>query len=255
MISINKKRHTLVLFLLFCAFNVSIAQSEPPGKVLFVGNSYTYFWNLPQNVALMAQAKELDIETTQSTAGGSHWGHHWRGERDLKTMELLHEGNYDAVVLQNHSMSTLERVDSIMYFGQKFAEIIKHKGARIYLYQTWSREWNPYMQETITEVYNQLAEKIHAQVVPVGQAWERAKQLRPDINLYDEDGSHPSSLGTYLTACVFYGVLTGQSPVGLPNRMSTLDAQGQKLFINIQSPQTALFCQKVAEDIINEYID
>lgn len=251
----SEKRYLLIVIINLLLFNLAITQSDPPSKVLFIGNSYTYFWNLPQNVALMAEAEDLNIITMQSTAGGSHWGHHWRGERDLLTKEILNKGAYDAVVLQNHSMSAFNRVDSLMYFGQAIAEIINNKGAKIYLYETWSREWDPYMIETIKMVYNELAVKLNAQVVPVGQTWQRAIQLRPDISLYDEDGSHPSSLGTYLTACVFYGVFTGKSPVGLPNRLSTKDANGEKLYINIQSSESALFCQKVAEEIINKNID
>ena len=230
-------------------------QSTIPEKVLFVGNSYTYFWNLPQNVGLMAAASEIKMKTSQSTAGGSHWGHHWRGERNLTTLDLLNNGDYDAVVIQNHSRSALDMPDSLMFFGKKLADLIKMKGAKIYLYQTWAREWDPYMQAIITEKYLDLAKIINAQVVPVGQAWERARELRPEMVLYDEDGSHPSSLGTYLTACVFYGILTQKSPVGLPHRLSTLDKDGEKLFINIQSQESALFCQKVAEEIINKYVD
>ena len=233
----------------------SLTGQEIPEKVLIVGNSYTYFWNLPQHVSLMAESEELIIHTYQSTAGGSHWGHHWRGERNLNTIDLIKEGDYDAIVLQNHSMSSFERKDSLMHYGKLFSQLIKSKGASIYLYQTWAREWDPYMQSNITEVYNELGEKINAQVVPVGLAWQKARQLRPDINLYDADGSHPSALGTYLTACVFYGVLTKRSPVGLPGRLLSKDSNGEKLYINIQSNGDVLFCQKVAEEIINEYID
>ena len=62
----------------------------------------------------------------------------------------------------------------------------------------------------------------------------------------------PSSLGTYLTACVFYGILTGQSPIGLPHRLESEDAYGEHLYLNIQSTENALFCQKVADEIIRQ---
>jgi hypothetical protein len=38
---------------------------------------------------------------------------------------------------------------------------------------------------------------------------------RPDINLYDSDGSHPSLEGTYLAACTFFTVLTGMDAASL----------------------------------------
>ena len=241
------------MFFLFIQLSASHAQEVEGEKILFVGNSYTYFWNLPQTVEAMAKEKSFPLEARQSTSGGTHWGHHWRGERELKTRNKIENGDFTAVVLQNHSMSALNRVDSMFHFGALFAEKIKAKGADVYLYMTWAREWNPYMQAEIKEQYMALGEKLGAKVVPVGPAWERARALRPGFPLYDEDQSHPSPLGTYLTACVFFGTFSGQSPVGLPSRLIATDSHGEKIYLNIQSAENALFCQKVAEEILGEY--
>ena len=251
----NLSKQLLIFVICLCSVTSAFAQPEIPQKVLFVGNSYTYFWNLPQTVQAMAKEKGISLTTRQTTAGGSHWGHHWRGDRQLKTVSILEENNFDAVVLQNHSMSTINRVDSMYHFGQRLVNLAKKKEAQIYLYMTWAREWNPYMQATITEEYIKLAGKLNARIVPVGPAWERARQLRPGFPLYDDDGSHPSPLGTYLTACVFYGIFTNQTPVGLPNRLVSTDKDGEKLYLTIQSRENALFCQKVAEEIINQLVD
>jgi hypothetical protein len=224
-------------------------------RVLFVGNSYTYFWNLPQNVESMAESTGNTISTYQSTAGGSHWGHHWRGERDLTTIDIIKNGNFDIIILQNHSMSAFNRSDSLQYYGQLMSELADESDSKVYLYETWSRTWDPFMQEVISNAYEDLASKIGAQVVPVGKAWQKARQLRPELSLYDSDGSHPNSTGTYLTACVFYAVLTGKSPVGLPNRLVSKDFKGEKLYLNIQSAGDALFCQKVAESMVENYLD
>ena len=248
------KFKSIFLFSLFISIN-SFAQKEIPKKVLFVGNSYTYFWNLPQTVQAMAAEKKIDLITRQSTSGGAHWGHHWRGEKKLKTKEIIKKGDFDAIVLQDHSMSAINRVDSMFHFGQRLNNLGKKQGAQMYLYMTWAREWNPYMQPTIIEKYTKLAENLNARIVPVGPAWERARQLRPGFPLYDDDGSHPSPLGTYLTACVFFGILTNQSPVGLSHRFVSYDKNGEQLYLTIQSKENALFCQKVAEEIINQLVD
>lgn len=244
----------LILFITI-QYSTSLSAQEAPEKVLFVGNSYTYFWNLPQTVEAMAKEQKIEMSTRQSTSGGTNWGHHWRSERNLKTLEIIKDGDFDAIILQNHSMSSINRIDSMDYYGKLLGDLIKKKGAQPYLYMTWAREWNPYMQETITKKYIELAGRLNARIIPVGPAWERARQLRPGFPLYDPDGSHPSPLGTYLTACVFYGILTNQTPVGLPHRLTTIDKNGEKLYLTIQSTQDALFCQKVAEEIINNLID
>ena len=248
------KKILLILLGVFI-FQITSAQDKSNQKILFAGNSYTYFWNLPQHVSAMAESQQVDLTAQQSTSGGASLGHHWRGERGLKTIEKINKGNFDIVVLQDHSRRSIDHPDSLLLFGKKFGDLIKKSGAQPYVYMTWAREWDPFMQKTITEKYIALAEKINARIVPVGPAWQRARELRPNLNLYDKDGSHPNSTGTYLAACVFYGVITNQSPVGLPHRLISKDENGEKLYLNILSLNDAIFLQKVAEEVINIMVD
>jgi hypothetical protein len=228
------------------------AQTDNTKNVLFVGNSYTYFWNLPQVVAQMAEERDLAITTQQSTSGGTNLGQHWRGAKALKSVNLIKEGDFDIVVLQDHSRQALDAPDSLLHYGTLLGDLAKASGAQPYVYLTWARQWDPSMQKAITKEYKALAKKINAKVVPVGLAWEKARQINPHFPLYDQDQSHPSSLGTYLTACVFFAVITEQSPVGLPNRLVTTDKNGEKLYLTIQSAADALFCQKIAEEVVAE---
>lgn len=250
-----KNRIALIILIVVGFLSVGLSQQQSEQRILFVGNSYTYFWNLPHTVDLMASAQGVDLVAEQSTAGGANWSEHWQGKKSLKSREKITNGNYDIVVLQNHSMSTINRPDSLMHYGKLFNDLIRESGAQTYLYMTWAREWNPYMMKSIKEKYIELAEKINARVVPVGLAWQRARELRPGFPLYFPDGSHQSALGTYLSACVFYGVITGQSPVGLPNRLVSEDKHGEKVYIQIQTQEDATFCQAVAAEVINEFVD
>jgi len=218
--------------------------------VLFVGNSYTYFWNLPQNVHLLAESQDISINTRQSTSGGRTLEHHWNRNRNLATKDIISEGEFDIVVIQNHSMRALTKPDSMLFYGEQFGRLIKKSGAKTYIYSTWSRKFDPYMVKTISRVDSLLAKNIGATIVPAGLTWAKAMHMRPDLPLYEDDNSHPSPLGTYLNACLFYSVITGNTPVGLPNRLVTTDADGEKLYINIQSASDALFCQKVVADVL-----
>lgn len=65
--------------------------------------------------------------------------------------------------------------------------------------------------------YAAVGSEIGAHVVPVGVAWEQAHLRQPDLGLWSWDGTHPSTAGSYLDACVFYAALTGRSPVGNPH--------------------------------------
>ncbi|GAB5551772.1 MAG: hypothetical protein Sapg2KO_13630 [Saprospiraceae bacterium] len=246
------QKQGLLIFLLFL-FTVSLsAQSKVSKDILFVGNSYTYFWNLPQVVAQMAVERDIAITTRQSTSGGTNLGQHYRGAKALKSVELIQSGDFNIVVLQDHSRRAIDAPDSLMYYGALLGEMVKKSGAQPYVYLTWARQWDPSMQDPITKEYMALAKKINAKVVPVGLAWEKAREINPHFPLYDQDQSHPSSLGTYLSACVFFAVMTDQSPVGLPNRLITTDKDGEKFYLTIQSKADALFCQQIAEQVVAE---
>jgi hypothetical protein len=49
-------------------------------------------------------------------------------------------------------------------------------------------------------------------VAPVGRAWTEALRERPAIALWEPDGVHPSRLGAYVNACVFYAFLLNRDP-------------------------------------------
>jgi len=40
-------------------------------KILFVGNSFTFYWNLPNQVEKMALQQNIQWDVSQTTAGGA----------------------------------------------------------------------------------------------------------------------------------------------------------------------------------------
>jgi hypothetical protein len=70
------------------------------------------------------------------------------------------------------------------------------------------------MQKALTENYTKAAKKISADIVPVGLGFERVHLKNKELfkSLYAKDGSHPSHLGAYLAACMFYAKLLDQDP-------------------------------------------
>jgi hypothetical protein len=58
-----------------------------------------------------------------------------------------------------------------------------------------------------------------------GTAWARFLGARDRPVLHDRDGSHPTLAGSYLAACVFYGTLLKESPVGIGAQVAGLSEE------------------------------
>jgi hypothetical protein len=94
---------------------------------------------------------------------------------------------------------------------------------------TWARQDQPETQAVITSAYQELAHATASLPVPVGPAWQRVRQARPDIALYDADLRHPSLVGSYLCACIFCASLLGQKPTGARDGLARLGEDADPL--------------------------
>lgn len=210
-----------------CAYLMNQAQPEPPSrrvafsddpnalKVLFIGNSYTVLNELPTMFVQLSHAAkpQLPLKVDQVVMGGYSLEQHWREGRALRA--LRERGPWDYVVLQEQSLRPIEEPNKMFEFARLFDAEIKQAKAATVFYQTWARQDTPETQAILTKAYHNIATELHARVAPVGEAFATSK-LRPQ--LYNPDKSHPSPLGTYLAACVFFATLHDQSPEALPYR-------------------------------------
>lgn len=245
---------SVVFILVLCLFShVTPAQQSDSLRVLFIGNSYTYYWNLPQVVSKMAASRGEKVLTKKSTLGGSSLKQHWNSYRGLKSKELVEDGSWDIVILQNHSRSTLDSLADFMDYGAKWVDWVNETNAAPILYMTWAREFNPTMQDAITNGYDSLAGQSDAKLAPVGLVWKQARILRPDLDLFDSDGSHPSPIGVYLSACVLYRAITGNSVKGLPVRLTDIDKDGESFFLMALSAEDGEFIQDLVDAMMDEW--
>lgn len=244
----------IVLFLLLSSTVATCLAQETKDtlNILFVGNSYTYFNNLPQLVSIISDSTKTKLVTKKSTIGGAHLSEHWLGERGLKTKEMIKNGEFDIVVLQEYSMGAIDEPENTKKYLNLFSDYIKENNAKPFYYLTWAREKTPQSQDTINRVFMAAAKENNSIIVPAGIAWARAKVVRPTIELYTSDGSHPSDLGTFLSACVFVATLTNEIPSNLNRYYQTTDIHGQSVELMRIDGLDIAFCKKVVEEIINQ---
>ena len=198
--------------------------SEPKLNVLFIGNSYTYFNNLPQMLAGLAKSAKpaKQLETEMIAIGGATLKRLWD---EGNAVAAIKRGGWDYVILQEQSTLGIAPIvtgpakiaDPKVFheYARLFNAEIKKSGARTIFYLTWARQNAPETQAQLTAAYQAIASELKATLAPVGLAWETALKKHPELGLHSEDKSHPTPAGTYLAACVFYVTLYGQSPAGL----------------------------------------
>ena len=198
------------------------AELEPVTRVLLVGNSYTHFHSLSRQIERLAASTGTPLRVDAVTHGGYSLRMHWMKSA---ARARITSGGYRYVVLQDHSLRPVDHLDEFDDYGQRFAQLAAHAGAKPVLYQTWPRDprsrfyterLSPRsadeMAAQLDRAYSALASRQDALLAPVGRAFSAGLAAHPELELYGPDGTHPSWAGSYLAACVLYGTLTGHDP-------------------------------------------
>lgn len=232
---------------LLCLSIESRAQQQDTLDVLFVGNSFTFYWNLPQVVGAMAASQGVPMRIRQSTASGATWEQHWKGEKGLTTQAMIKNDKWDVVVLQNHSTGAIDQPVQFKEYGEKWIGAARASGAEPLLFLTWAYHSNPLQQPAITEGYTRLGAATGTDIVPVGPIWSEVRRLRPDLNMYSDD-KHPSPEATYFIGLIFFKKLTGRKVASMPNRLQTRDQYGENLYLSILNEEDAAFFRQLVDE-------
>lgn len=217
----------LALTLTFLIALSSCSAGQAPLRVLFIGNSYVFVNDLPGTFAALAKSGGHPVETGMAAEGGWTLYQH---ANSTQTLEQLNSSHWDYVVLQEQSqIPSVEqyRVQKMFPAARLLVQQIQQAGARPVFFLTWAHRdgWpeeglSDYesMQLQINQGYMAIANESHSPVAPVGYAWLTAWLQNPQLSLWQLDGSHPSTAGTYLAACVFYAAIFIENPEGLAYR-------------------------------------
>jgi hypothetical protein len=222
------RRRSLLPILVLALSGAALAlPTAPTARVLFIGNSYTYFNNLPEMVRQLATAAGAGaVEVRMVAPGGWRLVDHWE-KGDAR--KVLATGHWDFVVLQEQSqLGDPKQIDGKPRIGSDrvfapaaatWAEEISRAGAKPVFYLTWAKKVAPEDQVVLNDAYARAARLGHGLLAPAGMAWGRVRDENPGIELFVGDGSHPSPAGSYLAACTLVAAIFGKNPAGLPGRL------------------------------------
>jgi len=195
----------------------------PCVRVLFLGNSYTYVNDLPAVFRRLALAGGQNVQTGMVANGGETLAQHAASPDSLGA---IRGSSWQFVVLQEQSeipAFTSAWQSQMFPAAETLVSDVRAAAATPILLETWAhRDGLPdegldyaAMQVAIDTNYGELGRALGVTVAPAGQAWAAVLRLDPTTVLWQDDGSHPSSAGTYLVACALYARLFHVSPVGI----------------------------------------
>ena len=137
-------RYLVLLFFISCNSNASenlSSESEAfpfttiNEKILFIGNSFTFYWNLPSQVERMSIERGLNWDIKHFTVPAATLKILWNNP-DLKS--ILESETFDHVIIQEHSTNILTNANgnSGFYFGQITSLI--PDSTQIHFFSTWT---------------------------------------------------------------------------------------------------------------------
>jgi len=212
--------------------------TRPERRILFIGNSRTFYNDMPAMVRQMANeaggAERLHIEM-YAKAGVSletHWA-------DPQVQALIGQG-WDDVVLQAQSTAQFSPQYSgrLWQIAAQFIDKARSVGAEPAMFVTWrytdlcppgfgmpqsaqilDASGFPGMHANIQLQHARLAAATGVDLVNVGALWEDLQDKAAVFHLY-ADCNHPSVFGSYLSALMFYHHFTGGDVTGVNYRPS-----------------------------------
>jgi hypothetical protein len=192
-------------------------------RVLFLGNSFTYVNDLPSVFRDLARAAGQNVETGMVANGGETLAQHAASSDSLNA---IHSAHWQFVVVQEQSQipSVESFRQSQMYpAARALVSAIEGVSASPILLETWAHRdgWSDQgldyasMQAGIDQGYATIGAELRVALAPAGQAWQAVIRQDPGLVLWQADGVHPSTAGTFLAACAVYTRIFGPCPVGI----------------------------------------
>ena len=185
--------------------------NRPAVSVLFLGNSRTYYNDMPYMVRKIADSAHSPKKylITIYARGGARLEDLWNSSavQDLLTQK------WDYVVLQGGSSEQANDTmnASFQMYGAKLVSASKAAGAVPVLLVAWKcsddyypqlKSIAPYFYDMIQASYSNLAQTSGAASVNVGRVWEKLRVASPEPLMMD--GNHPTLRASYLVALMFY---------------------------------------------------
>lgn len=193
--------------------------------ILFIGNSYTYYSDMPEALfAPMAEKAGLDCRVSSVTVGGCTL-ERYVDENDSAGQKLraaIAGKHYDLVILQEQGVRPAVAPELFFESAAALMQLLKGQAERFMFYATPGRKdghadlvklgmTGAELTEKLAQAYDEAGARFSLPVAHVGRAFMDYTAAHGEAELYDPDLLHPSLLGSTLAAEVILQVILKQN--------------------------------------------
>lgn len=233
-----------LIFIVFFGLIWAGCQSRPPeqthlerkvrtkkrnAKILFIGNSYTYYNAMPKVFAKIALLNGKKVTVQTMARGGKKLSDY---SRDESLKQLIYKEGFQWVVLQEQSITPFTNQAQMYTAIRTIDQWVKQRQGNTLLFLFWAKEYEKKLnvqlgkqayyqrfksqqaaQDSLTMIHKTIADKIQSEVAPVGVVWQHVNAQVHRLHLWQSDHSHPTKVGSYISAMVFYASIFNTLPI------------------------------------------
>ncbi len=177
-------------------------------KLLFIGNSHTYYNAMPQIVQELFAAVGQKVHVTMLAVGGKNLAYHAASQNALFNIRC---GGYDAVIAQDKSAGF--EPTAFRDGAKLLKDMADAAGSAFYLYMPWAARDNRAGQNDMTDTYQRFCRANRCFFAPTGEVFGRLLLSNPAELLYREDGNHATPFGSYVAATTLFYTVTGRKRI------------------------------------------
>lgn len=198
-------------------------------RVLHIGNSHTFFWDIPHSAAMMVNGSQRQVwlEPYRYLHGGYCLQRYFdpKGDPAQGWQKAIEAGQYDFIVLQDSIAGYQPKGQTIAQWREamgnirRVAAVARAAGSRTILYlMDDPADWQP-GEESQAELLK-VAREEQFLVIPARPALKALmadEKANPHGLVFENDGVHLGVHGACLVACLHYIAWTGRTPAGNPS--------------------------------------
>lgn len=191
---------TLILITLSvsaCSNDQETVEVDENIGILFIGNSLTYFNDLPVLVRERVQAQGNEVTVRMVAYPNYAIVDHWA---DGEVQQLISSQDYDYVIIQQGPSSQSDGRQMLIESGKLYSDLCEQNNAKLCYFMVWPSINNYSTFDGVIKNYTDAAAMNNAILLPVGEIWKAYIDNTNNYEYYGPDGFHPSEKGSEVAA-------------------------------------------------------